>query len=91
MDGLAAFVGPGRVLVEAAFDGAHPRYDVLMENRRALEGQTDAKGRILDLIFIEDAWHRSEGAHAELQSHSEIGCRLLREKKKQRGRKTSQK
>ena len=56
VDGLAAFVGPGRVLVEAAFDRAHPRYDVLMENRRALEGQTDAKGRLLDLIFIEDAW-----------------------------------
>ena len=61
VDGLAAFVGPGRVLVEAAFDGAHPRYDVLMENRRALEGQTDAKGRILDLIFIEDAWQCDEG------------------------------
>ena len=61
VDGLAAFVGPGRVLVEAAFDGAHPRYEVLMENRRALEGQTDAKGRILDLIFIEDAWQCDEG------------------------------
>jgi len=61
VDGLAAFVGPGRVLVEAAFDGAHPRYDVLMENRRSLEGQTDAKGRILDLIFIEDAWQCDEG------------------------------
>tara|TARA_X000000950_G_scaffold262753_1_gene334356 strand:- start:1008 stop:2030 length:1023 start_codon:yes stop_codon:yes gene_type:complete len=61
VDGLAAFVGPGRVLVEAAFDGAHPRYGVLMENRRALEGQTDAKGRILDLIFIEDAWQCDEG------------------------------
>lgn len=61
VDCLAAFVGPGRVLVEAAFDGAHPRYDVLMENRRALEGQTDAKGRILDLIFIEDAWQCDEG------------------------------
>lgn len=61
VDGLAAFVGPGRVLVEAAFDRAHPRYDVLMENRRALEGQTDAKGRLLDLIFIEDAWQCVEG------------------------------
>jgi len=58
VDGLAAFVGPGRVLVEAAFDGAHPRYEILMENRRALEGQTDAMGRTLDLIFIEDAWQR---------------------------------
>ena len=61
VDGLAAFVGPGRVLVEAAFDRAHPRYDVLMENRRALEGQTDAMGRALDLIFIEDAWQCGGG------------------------------
>ena len=61
VDGLAAFVGPGRVLVETAFDGAHPRYDVLMENRRALEGQTDARGRMLDLISIEDAWQCDAG------------------------------
>jgi len=61
VDGLAAFVGPGRGLVETAFDGAHPRYDVLMENRRALEGQTDARGRMLDLISIEDAWQCDGG------------------------------
>ena len=61
VDGLAAFVAPGRVLVEAALDRAHPRYDILMENRRALEGQTDAMGRALDLIFIEDAWQCDGG------------------------------
>ena len=61
VDGLAAFVAPGRVLVEAALDRAHPRYDILMENRRALEGQTDAMGRTLDLIFIEDAWQCDGG------------------------------
>ena len=61
VDGLAAFVAPGRVLVEAALDSAHPRYDILMENRRALEGQTDAMGRALDLIFIEDAWQCDGG------------------------------
>jgi agmatine deiminase len=56
VDGIAAFVGPGRVLLEAAFDDTHPRYDVLMENRRALQGQSDARGRPLDVVFIEDAW-----------------------------------
>ncbi|MHC8865687.1 agmatine deiminase family protein [Arenicellales bacterium IMCC57338] len=61
VDGLAAFVGLGRVLVEAAFDRDHPRYEILMENRKALEGQTDAKGRPLDLIFIEDAWQCDGG------------------------------
>ncbi|MDP7569668.1 MAG: agmatine deiminase family protein [Arenicellales bacterium] len=61
VDGIAAFVGPGRVLLEAAFDNAHPRYDLLMENRRALQGQSDARGRPLDVIFIEDAWQCENG------------------------------
>ncbi len=61
VDGIAAFVGPGRVLLEAAFDDAHPRYDVLMENRQALQGQSDARGRPLDVVFIEDAWQCENG------------------------------
>ena len=61
VDGIAAFVGPGRVLLEAAFDNAHPRYDVLMENRQALQGQSDARGRPLDVVFIEDAWQCENG------------------------------
>ena len=63
VDGLAAFVGPGRVLLEAAFDYTHPRYDLLMENRRALQGQSDAHGRLLDVIFIEDAWQCESTEH----------------------------
>ncbi len=63
VDGLAAFVGPGRVLLEAAFDYTHPRYDLLMENRRALQGQSDARGRPLDVIFIEDAWQCESTEH----------------------------
>ena len=63
VDGLAAFVGPGRVLLEAAFDYTHPRYDLLMENRRALQGQSDAHGRPLDVIFIEDAWQCESTEH----------------------------
>jgi len=63
VDGLAAFVGPGRVLLEAAFDYTHPRYDLLMENRRVLQGQSDARGRPLDVIFIEDAWQCESTEH----------------------------
>lgn len=63
VDGLAAFVGPGRVLLEAAFDYTHPRYDLLMENRRVLQGQSDAHGRPLDVIFIEDAWQCESTEH----------------------------
>ena len=56
VDGVAAFVKPGVVLLETAFSTEHPYYDVLKENEKALKGQTDAKGRVLDVAYIEDAW-----------------------------------
>jgi agmatine deiminase len=34
-----------------------------MENRRALQGQSDAHGRPLDVIFIEDAWQCESTEH----------------------------
>ncbi|MGH8034222.1 MAG: agmatine deiminase family protein, partial [Lysobacterales bacterium] len=56
VDGLAAFARAGVVLLEKAFDTGHPRYALLQENYHALQGQTDARGRPLDIVFIEDAW-----------------------------------
>ncbi len=56
VDGLACFVRPGVVLLEVATDPAQPRYKVLQENRRALEGATDARGRSIEIIPIEEAW-----------------------------------
>lgn len=56
VDGIAAFVRPGVVLLETAFDSAHPCFHNLKENKRALELQTDVNGKPFDIAFIEDAW-----------------------------------
>lgn len=61
VDGVAAFVRPGVVLLETAFDTEHPCFHMLKENQRALELQTDANGNHFDVAFIEDAW----GAESE--------------------------
>jgi agmatine deiminase len=56
VDGVACFVRPGVVLVEHNPDTSNRRHEILKENARALEGVTDAKGRELELIFIEEAY-----------------------------------
>ncbi|MCP3676006.1 MAG: agmatine deiminase family protein, partial [Gammaproteobacteria bacterium] len=55
VDGLAQFIRPGVVLAEISYDMEHPWYDIMQDNINSLRGQTDAKGRELDLVFIEDA------------------------------------
>jgi len=52
IDGIAAFVEPGVVLVEVEADQDDPYYSVGQENTHALRDQTDAKGRSLHLEFI---------------------------------------
>ena len=54
IDGIAAFIEPGRVLVEMNPDKTDPHYQVGVDNARALAGQTDAKGRKLELEFIDE-------------------------------------
>lgn len=54
VDGIAQFVRPGVVLMETSFDPDHPWYEVFTENYAALEGQTDAKGRPIEIVLIED-------------------------------------
>ena len=49
IDGVAAFVGPGRVLLHMVRDPGHPDYEDLAENRRRLE-TTDALGRKLEVL-----------------------------------------
>ncbi|WP_240945990.1 agmatine deiminase family protein [Pseudomaricurvus alkylphenolicus] len=56
VDGLAAFVRPGVVLMEISYDPEHPWYDIMRANLEALKGQTDAKGRTIDIVLIEDAY-----------------------------------
>jgi len=56
VDGIAQFVRPGVVLMETSFDSSHPWYDILQRNIRALQGQTDARGRPIDIVLIEDGY-----------------------------------
>jgi agmatine deiminase len=53
IDGAAAFVKPGVVLVEISKDEQNPYYSTGRMNTDALIGQKDAKGRTLQLEFIE--------------------------------------
>jgi len=54
VDGVAAFIEPGRVLLEVNYDKTDPHYPVGMENSEALKGQTDARGRKLELELIQE-------------------------------------
>ncbi len=62
IDGTAAFISPGVVLVEVNTDPADSRYSVGQENTAALRGQVDARGRSLQLEFI------SEGSYGNINS-----------------------
>lgn len=67
VDGLACFARPGLLLMETAMDPEDPRYEILQENRRALERATDARGRSIEIVPIEEAW--------EAVSESKAFCR----------------
>jgi agmatine deiminase len=54
IDGIAAFIEPGRILIEVNPDQTDPHYSVGVENTAALKNQTDAKGRKLELEFIDE-------------------------------------
>jgi agmatine deiminase len=52
VDGVAAFVGPGRVLLHMVRDPRHPDFENFRENRRRLE-TTDARGRRLEVVELD--------------------------------------
>ncbi len=54
IDGIAAFIEPGRVLVEVNSDKTDPHYPVGVQNTQALKGQRDARGRELQIEFIQE-------------------------------------
>lgn len=54
VDGIAAFIEAGRVLVEVNPDRSDPHYDVGQRNLVALKSQTDAKGRRLEIELIHE-------------------------------------
>lgn len=52
IDAIARFVAPGRVVCQSPAGDDDPNAGVLNEIARALEAETDARGRRLDLIHI---------------------------------------
>jgi agmatine deiminase len=60
IDGIAAFIEPGRVLVETGPDKSDPHYPVGVSNTNALKGRVDAKGRKLELEFIQEGIYHGE-------------------------------
>ncbi|MEX5269634.1 agmatine/peptidylarginine deiminase [Kocuria sabuli] len=52
VDIVAAFAGPGTVLVHRQDDPAHPDYEVSREIRAVLEAATDAQGRRLRVLDV---------------------------------------
>ncbi len=69
IDGLACFVQPGVILLETALDPEDPRYKILQENRRALDGVTDAKGRPVEIVTIEEAYEAEAGSATFCRSY----------------------
>jgi agmatine deiminase len=54
IDGIAAFIEPGRVLVEINSDKTDEHYQVSMDNLNALRNIRDAKGRVLEIETIHE-------------------------------------
>lgn len=52
VDIVAAFAAPGVVLVHAQQDPAHPDFEVSKEIIGVLQGQTDARGRTLQIVEV---------------------------------------
>lgn len=61
VDGIAMFVAPGVVVMEAPGTPNHPYGDVMERNIAALRGQTDAKGRPITIHTMPDAISSAAG------------------------------
>ncbi|MEU6234372.1 agmatine deiminase family protein [Kitasatospora sp. NPDC047058] len=52
VDGVCAFVAPGKVVVQLPDDPAHPDHKRMRENRAVLEAAVDARGRKLEILDL---------------------------------------
>ena len=52
IDGMAAYVGPGSVLLHSTMHKSEPNYKILADAKRRLKEATDAKGRKLEVINL---------------------------------------
>lgn len=73
VDGAAAFVKPGVVLIEVNPDSTDPHYEVTQENLEAMRNQVDAKGRAIEIEFINEASYKpgewNEGCSSYVNSY----------------------
>lgn len=74
IDGLMAFAAPGVAVVETCTDSSDPRCAVLRENRRALELASDARGRPLALLPIEEAPRDADAGPRYCRSYVNYYC-----------------
>jgi len=69
VDGIAAFIEPGRVLVEVGPDPNLPHFDVGQRNLAALREQTDARGRRLEIEIIYEGYYQPELRSRDCRSY----------------------
>ncbi len=65
VDGVAIFAAPGVVLIQSDEDQDHYWRHIHAANVAALDGQTDAKGREIQMIKVPDAWCLQTGVEGE--------------------------
>lgn len=81
VDGVAAFIEPGRVLMEVNSDTTDPHYHVGQRNLAAMKGQKDARGRKLEIELIEEGHYHpgtwNEGCSSYINSYLANGAVIV--------------
>lgn len=81
VDGVAAFIEPGRVLMEVNSDKTDPHYEVGQRNLEAMKGQKDAHGRTLEIELIEEGHYHpgiwNEGCSSYINSYLANGAVIV--------------
>jgi agmatine deiminase len=52
IDGIAAFVGPSKVILASTEDESDPNHAIMKDNRERLETMSDAKGRSIEIVDL---------------------------------------
>ncbi|MFI5638458.1 agmatine/peptidylarginine deiminase [Streptomyces goshikiensis] len=67
VDGVAAYVGPAKVVVSLPEDPAHPDHARMRANLAVLEASTDARGRALEVVPVpQTTYAEVEGTRVEV-------------------------
>ncbi|MFE0681891.1 agmatine/peptidylarginine deiminase [Streptomyces sp. NPDC058961] len=67
VDGVCAFVAPGKVVVQLPGDPEHPDYARMRANRAILEATPDAQGRTLEIVDLpQSAFTEVDGVPVEV-------------------------